>query len=245
MTGPPVWAADLARRFEAALGERLPPVPRDFLSAAAWTLPLMSHSESRLTLARAIGFLDRCGLPRPADPGPDRRLRACLAVVNGAGVLFLDSDDPPDERRFSAAHELAHYLRDIDQARREAAAHLGPAALEVIDGRRPATVAERLRGLLALRPVAPVLHVLARDAGGRPLTEGERRAEREADRLAFELLAPVEMLRGHWRETPDAATIADTLTGVYGLPPGPARRYAEMLVPTEVPPAVGFGRLRA
>src|SRR5687768_8715179 len=59
----------------------------------------------------------------------DRPLRACLVAAGGAGFAFVDADGPEDERRFSLAHELAHFLRDYWQPRRAAQRRLGPAVL--------------------------------------------------------------------------------------------------------------------
>jgi hypothetical protein len=104
----------------------------------------------------------------------------------GGGFIFLDAADPPAERRFSLAHEVAHFLRDYDAVRREACRRLGPGVLAVFDGHRPATPDEQLQAVLRGVPVAAHVHLLRRDDGGRPKTPAEREAEAAADRLAFE-----------------------------------------------------------
>jgi hypothetical protein len=172
--------------------------------------------------------------------GTDRPLRACLVASRGGAIAFLDAADPEDERRFSLAHELAHFLRDYWGPRRRAVARLGPGVLEVFDGERPATPAERLHGLLANVPVGFHTHLMTR-AGQEQLPAAVAAAERDADRLAYELLAPADLIRagaGGRRE------LTRTLRATYGLPAGHAGRYAELLLPS-APAADGWiARLR-
>ncbi|QJW98363.1 hypothetical protein [Frigoriglobus tundricola] len=76
-------------------------------------------------------------------------------------------------------------------------------------------------------PLGPFAHLLRRDDSGRPLTPAEREAEAAADRLAFELLAPVAEIGA----VTDRGALVARLTTVFGLPPEPAARYAAMLLP--------------
>lgn len=222
---PPVWVAELSEHFWSLAG-RPPAFPRDLSAAATDALPLASVDLSGLRLHSIREFLTRRRLPLGAA-GPDRPLRAALYCALGVGYVFLDSDDPPAERRFSLAHELAHYLRDYARPRRRAGRAHGAAALEVLDGVRPATPGERIGAVLGNCPLAPHVHLMGRDDAGRPAGGAEREAELAADRLAFELLAPAECLpdRG------DAAGVAARLVAEFGLPVPAARDYAELLVP--------------
>jgi hypothetical protein len=167
---------------------------------------------------------------------PDRPLRACLAAVAGVGFVFVDAADPADERRFSLAHELGHFLRDYWGPRRRAARALGPAVLDVFDGRRSPTPEERLHALLRGMRVGFHTHLLAR--GGSPQAADAGASERDADRLAYELLAPAgdAVAAGG----PD---LIQTLTATFGLPTAHASRYAALLCPPG-PPALA-DRLRA
>jgi hypothetical protein len=172
---------------------------------------------------------------------PDRPLCACLVARGGTGFIFVERDDPDDEKRFSLAHELAHFLRDYWGPRRRAEALLGAGALEVLDGHRPARRGERLRGVLASVPLGHHTHLLARDREGEPSPEVAA-AERDADRLAWELLAPAEVVLGHGRRP--RRELAGLLRKDFGLPDGQAWRYAGVLAP-EVPPVEGWiARLR-
>ena len=222
MIAPPVWVFELAGRFWATAGPP-PPFPRDLRSAVTFGLPLSVVDRPELSLSEVTAHLNRSGLPVPFR-GPDRPLRAALYCWRGSGFLFLDANDPPDERRFSVAHEVAHFLRDFDDLRRRAIRALGPVALEILDGRRP-TADERIAALLRNLSLGPHAHLMSRTAAGRPADDAEREAEQRADRLAFELLVPAELLAGE-------TTLASRLETAFGLPRAAAREYAEQLFPT-------------
>ncbi|MEM6314082.1 MAG: hypothetical protein AAF743_08340, partial [Planctomycetota bacterium] len=64
----------------------------------------------------------------------------------------------------------------------------GVAILEVLDGDRPPTTAERLTGVLTATAIGPHVHLMRAD--------GEHRAEGQADALALELLAPRHLRDG-------------------------------------------------
>jgi len=222
---PPVWVAELAGRFWAAAGPP-PPFPRDLAGPATVALMLRVAALPALSLDGVRGWLARVGIPVPVGE-PDRPLRGCLVGWASAGVVFLDVDDPAAERRFTLAHEVAHFLRDYDAVRRAAARRLGPDILAVLDGRRPATPGERVRGVLRDIPVAAHVHLLRRDDAGRPRSAAEQAAEAAADRLAFELLAPADVLPAGDGPGPLTAR----LEGAFGLPPAAAAAYARLLRP--------------
>jgi hypothetical protein len=231
MQRPPVWVSDLAARFWAAAGPP-PPLPRDLAAAVTCTLMLGIVARPALTLVAVSEYLRRHRVPVP-PLGPDRPLRAALYCWNGSGFLFLDSADPPDERRFSLAHEIAHFLRDYDAVRRRVAESVGESTLSALDGLRPPTDDERLAAVLRTVQLTPHCHFMSRDPAGRPSGEAERRSETDADRLAFELLAPVDALL----DDPDPARLESRLIAEFGLPPAAARSYVARLVPP--PPPVG------
>jgi hypothetical protein len=189
----PLWVTELAAAFWAGAGGP-EPFPRTLREAIARSpFDLTVKELPGLTVRRAERYL--AGLDVAWACGePDRPLRACLAAKVGTGFVFLDPDDEPRERVFSLAHELAHFLRHYGQPRRLACRHLGDGAAEVLDGRRPATPAERLRALLANVPVGCHSHLMYRGTDRRVLSAEVARAEEEADRLAFELLAPAAVV---------------------------------------------------
>jgi hypothetical protein len=216
----PFWVADLADRFWADAGAA-EPFPRDLRRAIARAVPLTVVSLPDLRLAGVRDWLLRNGVACPC-PGRDRRLRGCLVARSECGVVFLDGADPEDEQRFSLAHELAHFLRHYHRPRREAVRRLGELVSEVFDGLRPPTTAERIGALLADVRVGFHVHLLGRDGGAAVAV-----AEREADRLAFELLAPAAAVLPGGTE----AVLAERLGSRFGLPPAKARAYARLLAP--------------
>jgi hypothetical protein len=233
-----VWVTELAGRFWASAGPP-PPFPRDLTAAATAALSLRVARLPGLRLGGVRAWLARNRVACPADE-TDRPLRACLVTRAGFGFVFLDADDPAEELRFSLAHEVAHFLRDYDALRRAAVARLGPATLEVFDGKRPATAEERLHAVFRGVPVAAHVHLLRRDHSGRPRTEAEREAEAAADSLAFELLAPAELFTGF----ADAGAIQARLEAEFGLPATAAAAYAAALRPPEPPTDPFVERLR-
>jgi hypothetical protein len=221
----PLWVGELAEAFWAEAGAA-EPFPRSLRKAAEWAFPLTVVGLRGLRLHAALDWLRRsqvaCGAAEP-----DRPLRACLVARGGGGTVFVDEGDPPEEQRFSLAHELAHFLRDYWRPRRRAVERLGPAVLEVLDGLRPPRPGERLGGLLRNVRVGAFTHFLSRDRDGRRTPEVER-AERDADRLAWELLAPADAVRA---DGVPRAELTRRLVGEFGLPQEQAERYAADLLP--------------
>src|SRR5207245_2962940 len=150
----------------------------------------------------------------------------------------------PEEQCFSLAHELAHFLRDYLQPRRRAAARLGPQVLEVFDGLRPPRPEERLHALLRAVPIGFHTHLMARDAGG--VARGaEAAAERDADRLACELLAPAAAVRAALPAGAGRREAAAVLGAAFGLPAVQAGRYVDLLFPPAPRSDALLRRLRA
>src|SRR5688572_14888218 len=108
----------------------------------------------------------------------DRALRACVLVHDGSGLLFVDSEDPEDEQRFSLAHEIAHYLVECAIPRERARERLGPAVLPVLDGRRAPSREERIGALLAGVQLGVRLHLMERTPDGHPPGRDVSAAER-------------------------------------------------------------------
>ncbi len=154
-----------------------------------------------LTYRRAAEFLTaEIGQPVRVPEGPDRRLAGFLYVYCHRGVLLgvilVNADDPIVRRRFSAAHELGHYVR-----------HFLPLLARTSHGEEPATLilAEGLGWSEGSTDAGPTGKVEL--AGGDESNLGladSGQLEREADEFAASLLMPaaacersVERLRGH------------------------------------------------
>jgi hypothetical protein len=219
----PLWVSEAAAGFWAEAGGE-EPFPRELRRPIARALPLALVLLPRMRVSAVDAWLRRQGVP--CDVGVrDRWLRACLVARSGHGIVFVDGTDAADEQRYSLAHELAHFLRDYWLPRRRASQRLGPSVLEVFDGLRPPRPHERIDALLARVPIGFHVHLMERGADG-CADEAIEVAEEDADRLAFELLAPAGRL-GEGEMS--AAALASELTASYGLPEAAAGRYAALL----------------
>jgi hypothetical protein len=110
-----VLVADAIRRLYAAAGLPWPPpanrvvvpVPLDTLIRAY----NMAHEEVHgLTRASAGDYLARWGVRRPELFEKTEPLAGFLFANAKGGYILVRADDPLPRRRFTAAHELGHYL---------------------------------------------------------------------------------------------------------------------------------------
>lgn len=223
----PLWVADLADTFWELAGSP-EPFPRSLRRPIARALPMAVISLPQLRLGHVLDWLQRNRIGCSSSAA-DRALHACLAAWRGWGYVFLDGADPEDEQRLSLAHELAHFLRHYWHPRRMACRKLGDQVVEVLDGLRPPTTAERVHSLLALAPIGFHMHLLDRDPQGGLPAGTVLAAEDEADRLAYELLAPAEEVLHRSSDRRNA--MAELLRVDFGLPAAHALRYRDILVP--------------
>lgn len=231
----PWWVAELAAAFWKQAGED-EPFPRNLRGSITSAFPLAVCARPALSTASVREYLHRRRIDFPIEQA-DGPLRACLIVRCGGGLILLDAGDEPDEQRFSLAHELAHFLRHYWQSRRRACESLGDKILEVFDGGRRASQEERLDALLAGIPLGFHTHLMRRDARQRA-TGAIAVAEAEADRLAFELLAPARIVAERLGDgLPDdcRARAAVELRDFFGLPARQAGEYAACLFPVVAP----------
>lgn len=63
----------------------------------------------KLSRAVVYDFLLAEGM-LPGDLGQDEALAGFLYVTSSAGFVFVNADDPVPRRRFTAAHELGHFV---------------------------------------------------------------------------------------------------------------------------------------
>jgi Zn-dependent peptidase ImmA (M78 family) len=217
--------------------------PRSLERAAAWALPLVVVKLPRLCLPELRDWLEQRNIPFTFS-FPDRRLRACLIARGGHGLIFLDGSDADDERRFSLAHEMAHFILDCLEPREKVLKFLGDAGHAVLNCERPPTAEERLRGVLHGVQLTTYLHLMERTPAGSVERLLVLEAEDRADRLALELLAPKETVLtrlaekgADWCSTEVHALVRETLTQEFGLPETVAETYAQMLVMQQQHPA--------
>ncbi|MFQ3649151.1 MAG: ImmA/IrrE family metallo-endopeptidase [Gemmataceae bacterium] len=206
----PLWAWELAQKFW------MQTVPRDDLFQAINHSPfdLAILERPRLCLSHVRDYLRRASIPVPPTID-DRPLRACLVARGNGGLIFLDSEDPLEERRFSLAHELAHFLRHEWQRSQRRG------ALDDLT-----SLGDRLLGILRGLECDSFAHMLARFPDGIP--PAVARLEAEADTLAVELLAPEQEVR---QLSYDATSAQKVYRDLFGLPEGIAARQAKWLFP--------------
>jgi uncharacterized protein DUF955 len=208
--------------------------PVDIATAAATALPASVVPIRGLNTAAVQAFLARIGASVWFDSSP-RALRGCIVADVGYALIFVDADDSDEERRFTVAHEIAHFLVHYLVPREEAVRVLGPGIAAVLDRIRPATYGERFSSALRNVPITPFGHAMDR---------ADRRAARiarmedEADDLGIELIAP-------WRELQAMDILSpEAVRARFGVPHQVAARLASMVSPSRT--AMGvlgiFGR---
>ena len=236
-----LWVHEVAARFWSDAGGATSGFPRDVGAAASWALPVVPVALPDLSIAVVNAWLAERGIEARLML-PNRSLRACMLVYEGNGVLFVDADDVEEERRFSLAHEVAHYLVEYVVPRERAQARLGDEILPVLDGHRAASRTEQIAALLGGVTLGLRLHLMERTPDGHMAERDVSVAERRADELAFELLAPFDAVRAAVPDGADRAAVEAVLREVFGLPPVPAGAYARRLAP-ELPAGSLFRRL--
>jgi uncharacterized protein DUF955 len=203
--------------------------PRDLAEDIPLVLPLTVVPLPGLTPRKGLEWLvshkrSHGGLVETND------LKHGFTVAHaGVGVLFLNSADPPDEQRFTLAHEVAHFVLDHLQPRWRALRALGESIRPVLDGAQEPTVGEQLFSALERIPYRTQANFMDRNDKGRPRTGQVMESEQRADRLAFELLAPrqelLPLLNHVGRKQLEAELISR-----FGLPVTEAPTYAQWLL---------------
>jgi len=227
----------LSHRFWRMSG-RTEAFPRELEIAVAWALPLAVLKMPHLSVSNLRNWL-RTQRISVQCPVRDRPLRAFLIAKVGRGLVILDGGDPENERRFSLAHEIAHFLLDYLLPRENVLSVLGQAGLEIIDGIRPATLEERLGGLFRGITIGAYSHLMDRSSSGWATRNAVIESEDSADRLAIELLAPHQKVVSRLREVgvdwdkPSAVhTVQSVLNTEFGLPETVSAHFGRKLVMT-------------
>lgn len=216
------WLQEIAERFwlDAAGASEF---PRNIERAAIYALPLGIVLLPRLWISDLINWMDQRGL-RYSLQGNDRPLRGCLVAYSGRGLIVINGQDSQDERRFTVAHEVAHFILDYICIRNRAVESLGGHTLEVLDGIRPATFEERINAVITDASIGVHIHMMDRTREGDISQSSILKAEDNADMLALELIAPTKAIlsklsskeRASFRELMDYTT--QSLKFEFGLP---------------------------
>lgn len=220
------WAIAEAERFWEKVGESMP-FPRDLDDVLALVLPLAITVLPSLGLRRVESWMRQRGAIYQFLCS-DRRLHGCLVAFAGYGIIFVDGADALEERRFTVAHEAAHFLVDYIRPRTAALMKFGSSIAEVLDGVRLPTRDERIDSAIAGCPIGVHVHMLDRQSEYPTVLDV---VERRADRLARELLAPADVILQHvGDEQLDQQTLVALLISAFGLPRRQAIPYARELI---------------
>jgi hypothetical protein len=199
---------------------------RDVQAALVWASSVVVVSLPQLQLELVNRWLTERGVPPLSDGVGD--LRGLLVAWRGQAVIFVDGTLAEADRRLTLAHEHGHLLLDYLLPRQRVLRD-APDLLDVVDGRRPPSDAERARAALARLRLGLHTHLLHRDEGGGAAHDTVR-AEDNASGYALELLAPWEELLDLLRpRVPQAGTYpgrlamaAEAVADGFGLPPDAA-----------------------
>ncbi|GEM_PF-1345478 len=238
-----------AERFRTAAGA---PSAQP-LDPVAALLHLYPVNVLRLTDLNVNGICDwltrrRIEPPHPLTVCHDRTLRGGIVAQRGAAFIFLDDSDSVQEQRYTAAHETGHYLQDHLYPREDALAELGEEILSVLDGLRPPTWSEQIGALLSSTSLAHYAHLMERNPAASYLHPEIAEREADADRFAWEILAPLDALQARfaWSEnrTADLDTLTVLLTDEFKMPVFAAKDYAAHLAEQFAPLPPIWGHLR-
>jgi len=216
---------------EAVKACRLPSAPSlpVLLKTVGVSLPLSLQPQSRLTSDHVRDWLVSRERAHGALPTTSRRLHGCMVALAGKGVLFYDDADPENQQRFTLVHEVAHFMLDHHLLRARSLRVFGRDILPVLDGQRAPTPQEALSAVFERIPFGVQVRFMERSALGDPCTGRAMEAERRADRLAFELLAPAKevlpLLGCSSRPEVEAELVSR-----FGFPAKEARAYTRLLL---------------
>ncbi|PYS93966.1 MAG: hypothetical protein DMF64_02975 [Acidobacteria bacterium] len=224
---------EAVERFWQQCGE-VEPYPRSLERSLSLALPVVLVKLPHLKLQgveswfaqRSATFQFNCR---------SRAVRGCLLAYGGHGLIFVDGADPEDERRFTVAHEVAHFIVDYWLVRERACAKFGGQIIEVFDGVRRPSVSERVGALLAGAQLGVYTKLIERDEAGAATQGAVYQIEDRADRVALALLAPPEDVLAEADTSAVNFTlrhesVSELLCTRFGLPASAGATYARSLL---------------
>lgn len=176
----------VANTFWAA-AETVGGYPRNIERAVALSLPVAVVKLPKLNVQAMLKWLQRHGVHVDMRDH-DNDLMGGVVAHRGYALLFVCGGDTLDEQRLTVAHETAHILEHYLRRRAQVIEALGDSVIEVLDGDRLPTTAERAQAVISGVRVGAHIHLLPRSGKKRSPTVD--RSEREAEALAMELVAP-------------------------------------------------------
>ena len=155
-------------------------------------------------------------------------------AFGGHGIVFFDECDSDDDRRYTIAHEVAHFL-DYWSLWQDITERFGSSIVEVLDGIRSPSPNERIRAVLARIPIGAWTDLMERSASG-GWSEAVEASEKVADEVALALLAPAREVIKKARLKPSSsyAVRKDRVCGLlryhFGLPAHLAKAYGPLIL---------------
>lgn len=164
-------------------------IPYDISGAVSLVMPIDIISLSELSLSKIQQWLNDREILFTTEVD-NRLLHGFIIIFKGNGFLFVNGTDSEEDRRFTIAHEVSHFILDYQLKRNRAIKKIGIEILEVLDGYRQPTIDEQIDGVLLSVDVTPFTHMVEKDGDGSFESLKNFNAENNADTLALELLAP-------------------------------------------------------
>lgn len=210
--------------------------PYDIMGAISLLLPIDVISLSSLTLCKINKWLSQRKVNLSIDAN-DRPLHGFIVIFRGSGLIFINGTDKEDERRYTIAHEISHFMLDYIIPREKAVVKMGPHITDVLDGLREATILEKVDSIINNVAVAPYTHLLEIEGDGSFQNIKVFNSENRADALAIELLAPKsEVIKRVFLTTKKKLNYDqfkevafEFLINEYGLPMQIAKNYSKKL----------------
>lgn len=210
-----------------------PSRPCNLEQIASLALPVTTVGIPNLSVASANQWLSSRSVPVVLH-STQRPLRGALVAFAGQGIIFFDASDCDEDRRYTIAHEIAHFL-DYWSIRRELIDRFGYSFGEVLDGFRPPSQKEQIQALLDQIPIGVWTDLMSRSGSGgcSPRVEA---SEKIADEIALMLLAPgsevIKKARLKRIESFGARRdrVRELLQHHFGIPASIAQSYAPLLL---------------
>ena len=209
--------------------------PADIGYAAMSALEVYVEEVADLTTGTAVSRSKRSNAQRHENIG-ERRIRGCLIVGRSGAAILVEMNDDEAQKRFTIAHECAHFILEVRRYKGDAALSLGHEFVDVLHGFREATPTERVDAWLHNVRADAFVHFMDRTPSGEYGCARTRDAECLADDLAVEILAPrpalVESLSSFGRMdfSESLITARRIAERRFGLPAEIAERYANRVV---------------
>ena len=142
-----------------------PDFPADIGYAAMCALEVYVEEVGDLTTFTAASRIEGVGIRIP-DGNSERRIHGCLVVGRRGAAILVEKSDDAAQKRFTIAHECAHFILEVRTDQERAAIRLGHDFSGVLHGHREATPIERLDARLHNIRSDALVHFMDRTATG-------------------------------------------------------------------------------